>query len=203
MRRAALLILWLLSACAPDRPLRVVGVSVSSTASLWLAEVYACASGLSIAVELEPAAPQIRLRLGEPDSPGAFAYQIGEEEIVIAANRSAPMESLSQEEARALFTRGEPTLQLWVFPSGEDVQLAFGRLVLNGLPVVSSARVASTLREMSAALETQPNAAGILPERALTPAMRELYAAGAIPVLALTQSEPQGAVRELIACLQR
>ena len=37
----------------------------------------------------------------------------------------------------------------------------------------------------------------------MTDQLRELFVAATVPVLALTPSEPEGIVRDLIACMQK
>ena len=44
---------------------------------------------------------------------------------------------------------------------------------------------------------------GILPRHWKVGDVREVYSVAKVPVLAITQSEPQGAVNQLIGCLQK
>jgi hypothetical protein len=52
-------------------------------------------------------------------------------------------------------------------------------------------------------LVNQTNTVGILPRHWKAGDSREVYIIPNIPVLAITQVEPQGAIKELIACLQK
>jgi hypothetical protein len=56
---------------------------------------------------------------------------------------------------------------------------------------------------MSDTLVNQPNTVGILPRHWKVGDAREVFSVGTVPVLAITQNEPQGAVQQLIACLQK
>jgi len=56
---------------------------------------------------------------------------------------------------------------------------------------------------MSDTLVNESNAVGILPRHWKAGDVREVYSAGTVPVLALTRTEPQGVVKELISCLQK
>lgn len=196
---------FLLSACssAPQAQNQIVSVYATSSAQPWLAGVYACADDLSIIIKMDANEPELYLQLGEPERITTPAYKIGEEEILIVVNNAIAIESLTQIEAREIFTRGNPSVQVWVFSSGADIQRAFDQLVLSESRVTSSARVATSVEQMSATLNSESNAIGFLPKRALTENMRGVYSAGFVPVLALTKQEPQNAVAGLLACLQR
>jgi hypothetical protein len=56
---------------------------------------------------------------------------------------------------------------------------------------------------MSDVLVNQPNAIGILPRHWKAGDTRDVYSVATVPVLALTKSEPQGVVNQLIGCLQK
>ena len=194
-----------LSACGaptPSAETQAVNIYATSAAQFWLADLYKCAGNLSVTLKVDANEPDIYLRLGEPDSVTSPIYKIGEEEILIAVNNVSPIQNLSLSEAQQIFTQGNPSVQTWVFSSGEDIQSAFDQLVLRGNRVTSSARVATSVEQMSATLNSQPTVVGILPRRAIAGNLREVFSAGVVPVLAITKQEPQGAVSALVACLQ-
>lgn len=202
------LILLLLASCAtetPQTPPEVVTVYSTSAAAPWLDPLYACA-GTSIVLSrtADPASADLLLRIGEPQFPASFLYQIGEEEILIAAHPQSPLRDLTLEEAQNLFAGfGDASVQVWVYASDEDVFRVFDQVVMQGRSVSPSAKVAVDVEQMSAVLAAEPNAVGILPRRWVTGNVREVFSVGHVPVLAIAQSEPQGAVAQLIACLQQ
>jgi len=55
---------------------------------------------------------------------------------------------------------------------------------------------------MSDRLNNEFNAVGILQRHWKAGDVREVYSVAKVPVLAITQTEPQGAVNQLIGCLQ-
>lgn len=141
---------------------------------------------------------------GAEGGPVFHAYQIGEEEIVIAVNRESPIQTLTIEEVRTLFAgQGIESAQVWVYASGEDLQEAFDQIVMKGRGVTSFARVAANPQEMAAVLNSESNAVGILPQRWVAGNIRAVHSLGRLPVLALTREEPQGNAKALLACLQR
>ena len=90
-----------------------------------------------------------------------------------------------------------------MYASEEDVYGAFDQFVMKGRNVSSSAMVAVSPQQMSDAMNSKVNAVGILPRHWKVGDMREVYSIAKVPVLAITQNEPQGAVNQLIGCLQK
>ena len=93
-------------------------------------------------------------------------------------------------------------MQVWVYASDEDVFEAFDQFVMNGRSVSSSANIALTPQQMSDVMNSESNAVGILPRHWKAGDVREVYSVATVPVLAITQNEPQGAVNQIIGCLQ-
>jgi hypothetical protein len=182
-----------------------VTVYSTSAAQPWLAELYDCAGSLAVLSRVDdPALAEIRLRVGEPELLDSFAYQIDTEEILVVTHRQSPVQNLTLAEARAWFAgQGNPSVQVWVYASGEDVQDVFDQVVMAGRGVTPSARLAVDPQQMSDTLVRDANALGILPRHWKAGDVREVYRAATVPVLALTNSEPQGRIRELIGCLQK
>jgi len=187
----------------PTRLPQIVSVRSTSAAQPWLSDLYVCANEQSVILSVSPDRPDIELRLGEPEDLSRPAYQIDEEQLVIVTDRESPLQNLTLDEARELFGgMGNPSIQVWVYPSGEDVQLVFEQLVMKNGAVSSFARVAMNPQEMSDELNSGTNEVGILPRHWQTDALREIYALPAIPVLAVTNAGPMGIIQPLIGCLQ-
>ena len=126
------------------------------------------------------------------------------EEILIVTHRQSPVQNLTLEEARELFAgKGDPSVQIWVYASGEDVREVFDQVVMAGRSVSSSARLAVNPQQMSDMLVNESSAVGILPRHWKVGDVREVFSVATVPVLAITASEPQGLSQELIACLQK
>jgi len=195
-----LLFALVLSACGTATPTaepQAVNVYATSAAQPWLTSLYTCAADSSVVLNLNAGSPEIYLRVGEPDVLVSPVYQVGEEEILVVVQRESPVQNLTLAEAQNLFAQGNP----WVYPSDADLQMMFDQLVMKGRSVSSSARVAVSPQNMSDGLKSDPAAIGILPRHFVTGDVREVFSAGRVPVLAVTKTEPQGAVIELISCL--
>ena len=204
-----LLILSLfISSCSTNTPLstpQVVSVYSTSAAEPWLTDLYTCAESFAVLTRVDdPNSADIVLQIGEPEFLSGFAYQIDEEEILIVAHHQFPIQNLTLDETRALFMGlGDPSAQVWVYASDADVQKVFDQFVMEGRSVSSSAFVAVNPQQMSEVLNTEANAVGILPRHSMAGDVREVFSVAIVPVLALTKSEPQGMVNQLIGCLQK
>lgn len=199
---------FFLFSCSPSTPSttpQLVSVYSTPAAQPWLPELYACAGPSTVISRVDaPSAAEIVLRVGEPSFLDSPAFEIDTEEILVVTHRQSPVESLSLEEARALFIgQGDPSAQVWVYASGEDVQEVFDQMVMEGRRVNPSARLAVSPQQMSDTLVNESNAVGILPRRWKAGDVREVLSVATVPVLAITDSEPQGAIRELLGCLQK
>ncbi|MGZ9226448.1 MAG: hypothetical protein ACXW4M_12925 [Anaerolineales bacterium] len=203
-----LLSFFLLFSCSPGTPLatpQLITVYSTSAAQPWLPQLYECAGTSSVLSRVDnPSTAEIVLRVGEPSFLDLPAFQIDTEEILIVTHRQSPIQNLTLEEARALFAgQGDPFVHVWVYASGEDVQDVFDQVVMAGRNVTSSARLAVHPQHMSDTLVNESNAVGILPRHWKVGDARDVFTVAKVPVLAITHTEPNGVVKELVACLQK
>lgn len=183
----------------PTSPTQIVTINYSPFLKAQMPTAYACAHDLSIVLKITHQEPEIRFQIGEPNAALGGAYQIGEEEIVIATNAQNVLPTLSLTETQNLFASGE---HVWVYAEGEQMQKLFDQFVMEGRSVSSFAKIAPNPNVMMRMLEENPNAVGFIPKSWLNSNLKEIYSLGVFPILALTSTEPQGAVKSLIACLQ-
>ena len=198
----------LISSCSTSTPQptpQLVTVYSTSAATPWLSDVYSCAESFAIISRVDdPSSADISLRVGEPEYLASPAYQIDEEEILIVTSRQSSVQNLTLSEAQALFAGfGDPSVQVWVYAVDEDLFGIFDQFVMKGRSISSSAYVAATPQQMSDVLNSESNAVGILPRHWKAGDVREVYSVGKVPVLAMTEYEPEGAIAQLIGCLQK
>jgi hypothetical protein len=211
------------TACTPATPtpaLEPIQVQYSFAAQPWLVNLNKCAGKNVLAVELRAAVFQdlrsvnLILRVGQPDNISTPAYQIGTDDLLVIVNNKNPINQLTVDQARALFNGQiqnwkaingtDAPVQVWVYPMGEDVQQFFEQSVLGGIPVTSLAQLANSPEEMSQAVLNNIDAVGIITRHWKTRNTSDVFtAASNLPVLAITQSEPQGALAQTLACLQK
>ena len=190
-------------ACSPTpAPTQILDVYASPSAAPFLDDLFACADASSVTLNLSSDSPDLSLRVGQPDGWAGPLFQVADEDILIVASVQSPLPALTLEQARTIFAGQNPSVQVWAYASAEDAQKAFESAVMDGRSVTSFARLAVSPMHMVESLTSDPNAVGILPRRWLTDGLRELLLVANVPVLALTPSEPDGAVRDLIACMQ-
>ena len=210
--RAKLALWWscafFLVSCAPAQPgpePRLIDVYATPATQPWLPEVFACApDGVALRIVNNPISADISLRLGEPEVFSGVAYQIDTEEILVLTHRQSPVQNMSLEDVRELFAGGgDPSVQVWVYAAGTDVQRVFGQSVMQGRSVTSQARMAVSPEHMSDTLNNEPNTVGFLPRHWKVGESRFVYTLPDVPVLALVNEEPQGAIRIIIACTQK
>jgi hypothetical protein len=182
-----------------------VAVYPTSAAQPWLPSLYECAGTFATISRVDDSASaDIVLRVGEPEFLNSPAYQIDTEEILIVTHRQSPVQNLNLGGVRALFAgQGDPSVQVLVYAPDEDVQEVFDRVVMEGMNVTSSARIAVNPQQMSDTLVNESNTVGVLPRHWKVGDTREVFTVATVPVLAITKSEPQGVVQELISCLQK
>lgn len=200
----------------------VVTIHATAAAQAWQSELFDCAAKHAVVLVLsDPGSADISLRVGEPQNLSLPAFQLGSEEILVVVNPARSSMQLQAEQVVQLFT-GEindwsqvtstssgvqnagtqgGAVQVWLFSDGEDVQQVFATW-LAGRSVVSGARLAASPQAMVRAIADDPNAVGILSRHWKTENVSDVYVAASAPVLAVTPSEPQGIVKDLLACLQ-
>jgi len=198
----------ILAGCGSPTPRatrELIRVHVSSSLQPWLEEAYDCArEGTGVLYLTDDSSSDITLRIGEPEALTLPAYQIDEEEILIAAHRESSIQNLSLAEAENLFAgRGDPTIQVWTYSSQVDVQEIFNRDVMKGRPVTSNGRLAVSPENMREALKNGANSVGILTRAWMTEDFREIYSLGKYPVLAINRVQPEEEINRLIGCLQK
>lgn len=182
----------------------------------WLERVQRCAGEVPIYFEqrsalfLQREHVDLAIRIGEPSSLPIPAYQIDQEEVLIIAHPKNPVRSLTRAQVQGLFSGSlqnwqevggeDAPVQVWVFPRGEDVQQVFSA-TLEGTPITSLARLATTPESMLRAISDDPHAIGLLTRRLLDERVRPVFTVALTPVLALM---PPGSPAEaLVGCLQK
>src|SRR5574340_213547 len=211
---SSLLVLVTLAACTPGgvQPLTALRVSATSAAGPWLRDAYDCTPPGSALVLAGPDDPDLVLRLTEPRPLSGLAFQVGTDDLLVVTHPMVAVGQLSSSQVEAIFAGqvknwrevggADLEVQVWTFAPGVDIQSFFDRTILQGRPVSSLARLAVSSQDMSDSVGSAPGAIGILPRRWKTGNTREVLDFATVPVLALTDETPRGALGELIACLQ-
>jgi hypothetical protein len=216
LKRILLAVLFALTACAPAVGVvtpQLVKVYITSAASSRLGDLYNC-SAPSIAISLSDAgSADITLRLGPPDGLSSPAFQIGTEDVLVIVQSQNSLNQLTANQVHAIFL-GQVTnwkdldgmdmpIQVWTYAQGEDVQQVFEQDVMENQQVTSFARLAVSAQDMLNSVANDPDSIGFLPAAWMKGKVKNMYTVASVPLLAITRSQPQGALKELIACLQK
>jgi hypothetical protein len=216
-------VLILSTSCTPVQPTPIpetFHIQYSHAAQPWLAALNNCAGKSIVAIESrtadfqDPQSANLFMLVGQTDNLTGPAWQIGTDDLLVIVNPQNPITSLTEGQVRSLFNGQiqnwkdingiNAPVQVWVFPVSEDIQQIFENNILAGGTITSLARLANDPEEMSQAISEDPAAIGIMTRRRNTETTLEVYTgASNLPVLAITQTEPQGALAQILACLQK
>ncbi len=196
-----------------------IRISYTAASKPWLKKAYTCAGPNLLDAQiqstdaLDPSLENMTMRIGEPAKTTFPTYQVGTDLLEIIGNPQNPVKQLTVDQARDLFTgrvqnwkdlQGQDTpVEVWSYASGEDIQKLLEQKILAGSPVTSLAHLAVSPDEMASAVAKDPNAVGLLTQAWKAEGISNLLTISTEPVLVSTSSQPQGAVLDLIHCLQK
>lgn len=152
------------------------------------------------------------IRLGEPDPLTPFAAQIAREELLLVVHPGNISASLTLNQVADVFSGrmrhwseigGEDReIRVWVLLDVDEGRQVFEREVLHSGLVTLNAFLAPHPSAMLEAVSGDPDAIGYLPKAWSTSEVATISLGIEMPVLVVADEEPQGAARELVACLQ-
>jgi ABC-type phosphate transport system substrate-binding protein len=153
--------------------------------------------------------PDITLQLGEPDKKfSGFSALLGWEKVVFVANQENDISNLEQKEWIGIFTQSPPELSVWSYPENSTLRLLFEEIILNGNDITPYASLVPDPESMLEAIRQDKKSIGYLPESWVTEDLTVIeldYATQKelqLPVLGVTESEPEGVVNAILVCMQ-
>jgi len=178
------------------------------------------------AINLDISQTDLILRLGQRQEDDTFVAVMGSEVLVILAGKAVPLTNLSLESLQAIYKGNiqnwnqvpeasqagislDQPIQTLTFPQGHEVEKIFLANLLKMESLPGDRLVHSTPEYFATLLEDRPYALAYTlmslapsgyPPLMITGIDRESLE---IPVLAVTASEPQGNLRQLLLCLQK
>src|SRR5512133_3614863 len=134
--RLALLLAFVLTACAPSTPApvtpRLVNIYVTSAAEPRTSDLYRCAPSSVVIGLSDPASAELTMRLGEPLPLLTPAYQVGSDDLLIVNHPQVGVGALTLEQVQGLFAGritnwkdvggNDIPVQAWTCAAGEDTQ---------------------------------------------------------------------------------
>ena len=182
-------------------------------------------SGIALSVDerpaqaLNPDQADFTLRWGAPDHLDVNATEIATDELVLIVHPDNPIKSLDLSEIKAIFTgksqkwsafiKGNPgRIQVWTEASGSDVEQVFQSVLLQQPLTYPFAHLAPDPVAMRQSVAADSTTIGYLPRRWLDATVRAVQIKGVTPselrqpVLVMRKTEPQGAQKDWLLCLQ-
>ena len=139
---------------------------------------------------------------------GDYAFQLGWEEIVVITNLESKIDSGNLDSIRELFTAANPARMVLTYPKGDKLRILLQEAVLGAEEITPYALVVSEPGEMVQSVIQNKDSIGYIPESWVTSDLKVIHLDPNIqetlrqPVLGLTLQEPDGLVRNFLACLQ-
>lgn len=231
-RLLPLLLALLLAACqaAPSTPAPMPTLwQVSYTPTLsWMGPLFNTCTlqdpGVGLLVFERPASAldlqetDFSLRWDAPLASSTPAAVIGWDELVFITHPDNPVQSLSLDDLKAIFSgtarsweafgTSPSEIELWFAPDGSDVQQVFQALLGLGDGPTPYGFLAPTPLAMRQAVAASPTAIGYLPAHWLDESVQALIIGDIAPealrrpILALYDQEPQGQKKQWLLCVQ-
>lgn len=178
--------------------------------------------GLALLVEIRPLAfidlseVDLALWLGEKPDFAGFAAPLAQEQIVLIVNSRNPLKDIDISTLKKILSGetnswqqfgvpGEDEITLWVYPQENEIQNAIEGKLGGSLRISPSAFIAADPEVLLKKVASDRSAIGFLPAAWLNTNVKAVEIQGInikLPVLALSEEEPQGMARQLLACLQ-
>lgn len=154
----------------------------------------------------------LTIHLGEPDPFPGFAATLAEERLLVITHPANPAASLTLDQVEAVFSGrikdwsalggGGGAIQVWAFYPADETRRAFDRAVLGPGLLTPDALLAPHPEAMLEVIAADPTAIGYLPAAFANEEVASILLGVELPVLALAETEPQGAALDLLLCLQ-
>ena len=236
-----LLSVMILAACMPgietpaERPdFEVITLQITPALAHWLPEVAACAGALDYFGVQTQVLPRIHLNLTDADlllrlgprmDTDPHVAVMGYEEIVVFTGEDVPLDSLSLESLRAIYTGKitrweevpeviEQNLEInqrittFAYPEEHEIRTLFESTFLDQQPIESNPQLYTTMPFLGSLLEEDPYAVGFGLLSQMPGGSQRLMItdengfSGQQFVLAVTPEEPGGNLLQLLLCLQ-
>lgn len=152
----------------------------------------------------------LNIRLGEPQSLPGFMAQIGKEEIVVIIHPNN-QSILTQIDLQNIFSGrltnwakidGQGDIKVWTLPMENETSQLFQEYFLSGMLFSSNAQIAPGPAQILEAVSADPASIGYLPQSWVNASVTALDLNIIVPILVFADAEPEGALREFVACLQ-
>lgn len=209
-------------AATPRPAVVVLSIQYTPVVRSLLPRLHDCAGelkGAGVVVEerlssrLDLTQTDLVLRFGESLEASLTPSLLGLQDVVMIASLDANINEISLLQLQSLYQKERPAgageLQALTYPAGDDLRAVFDQVLMQGKVVSGSLPVAADSAAMLELVAKSPQAVGFILKGDLTESVKRVAIIPAEaeiknqPVLALSRGEPQGALHELVVCLQK
>jgi len=177
------------------------------------------------ALSLMDQSADVSLRWDAPVGLNLPTFELGSDHLVIIVHPENPLIQINKVELQAVFTGEYSTwmdacpeclnlpegdIELWTYAPGDDIQNLFEETILSDSQISTGAYLASSPTDVLNAVSKNPSAIGYLPatwvkESSVQEIMITDLSISTLtrPVLAITSSQPQGALSAWLTCLSQ
>lgn len=150
-------------------------------------------------------------RLGEPEILPGFSAPVAYEDLLLVTHKSNPSSDLTRQQLRSIFTGRvhdwsdlgwHDPIQVWMYYDGDDSRQLLEGNILGGIPITPNALLAPSPEQIIEVVADDPASISVIPAAFAANAIQTTNLDIQAPILALADEEPEGAVRELLVCLQ-
>jgi hypothetical protein len=158
------------------------------------------------------------LRFGTPENWNGYAVQLAEEQIVFLVHPDNPIRALNLKEIQSIFSGqvqswdqvggANQSIRVWVLPPADEARQTVDQNLLANQTISDQAYLAAGPEDMIMAVAKSPGAIGYVPQAWIDTSVKVVSLPTNLkdllpkPLLALSVSEPEGQVRQLLECLQ-
>jgi hypothetical protein len=223
-----------LTVTTPAPTIEIINLQITPELEHWMPKVSRCANaieGLGIytdvvtQTELDISRTDLVLRLGERAESDPYVAVMGFEEFVLISGNAVPIDKISIDSVRAIFS-GEITnwgevpevcdqdvdinqpIQTLSFPEGNILRELFSRSFLENKPIMSDPMIYATPEGLDRLLQENSYSIAYLLKSNLMESQDPMIICGIDPsfsqqfVLGITNIEPEGKLKQLLLCLQ-
>lgn len=181
-------------------------------------EEFALLLNSSSASQLDIGAENLSFWFGENSDLGSYAIPVALDELNIIVHPENPTDSLSLEQIQAIFSGQvenwsdisdyQESIVLWIYPVGSYLGQIFQSELFGGHRFSPMAHIAPSPESMVTAIANEPGAIGFVLRSWSQDNVTGVQVQSDTnldlqkPILAITNSEPEGGLRILMACLQ-
>jgi len=224
MHKLLPLLLIILSACSPlvtttprSSP-QAITVSYTATLRPWVEILHQCAiDHPDIALTIQETSlsdpefqeADIALWFGEPPQKfSGYAASLGTDEIMVIGGEGVNIQNLTQAQLFKIYSNPDSLYHTWIYGAENELRQLFDQIILGAATHSPESLLSPNPATMLEAIQEDPLAIGYIPKSWLTKGVntitidRDLQETFRQPVLALTETKPQGPLQSFLVCVQ-